>query len=93
MAEPDRLALLNVFARIVAWTKHNLGFSGPRLGAMLEDAAKFRRENEECRRQAALTDVPSSKAQWLLFADEWLKQAQPPRLWRNASPAQDVAAK
>lgn len=39
---------------------------------MFEDAAKFRRGYEECREQADKTDVLSSKAQWRLFADEWL---------------------
>jgi|tagenome__1003787_1003787.scaffolds.fasta_scaffold17444777_1 hypothetical protein len=49
-----------------------LGVYAPRLGVMFEDAAKFRREYEECREQADKTDVLSSRAQWLLFADEWL---------------------
>ncbi|MET3997358.1 hypothetical protein ABIB94_009313 [Bradyrhizobium sp. JR7.2] len=42
---------------------------------MFEDAAKFRREYVECLEQADKTDVLSSKAQWLLFADEWLNRA------------------
>ncbi|MGQ2185271.1 hypothetical protein ACT4MK_18230 [Bradyrhizobium barranii] len=42
---------------------------------MFEDATKFRRECAECRKQAAVAENSLSKAQWLLFADEWLKQA------------------
>ena len=40
------------------------------------DGAKFRAEYEECKAQAALAVIPSTKAQWLLFAAEWLKQAE-----------------
>ena len=40
------------------------------------DAATFRANYEECKAQAALTVIPSSKAQWLLFAQEWLVQAE-----------------
>ena len=40
------------------------------------DAASFRANYEECKAQAALTANPSSKAQWLLFAQEWLVQAE-----------------
>jgi hypothetical protein len=41
------------------------------------DAGRIFRENyEECRAEAAKTTVPSGKAQWLLFAEEWLKQAE-----------------
>ena len=38
-------------------------------------AASFRREHEDCLAEAAATDVPSTKAQWLVFAQEWLKLA------------------
>ena len=70
------IALSSFLARIVIWLRSILGFGGPRLGAMFEDAAKFRREYEVCREQAAKTHVSSSRDQWLLFADEWLKRAQ-----------------
>ena len=36
----------------------------------------FRANYEECRAEAAKATGPSSKAQWLLFAEEWLKQAE-----------------
>jgi hypothetical protein len=39
-------------------------------------AATFRANYEECLAQAALAVMPSSKAQWLLFAQEWLEQAE-----------------
>jgi hypothetical protein len=39
-------------------------------------AATFRANYEECKAQAALAVVPSSKAQWLVFAQEWLGQAE-----------------
>jgi hypothetical protein len=38
-------------------------------------AADYRREYELCREQAAKTDMAASRAQWLVFADEWLKLA------------------
>ena len=39
-------------------------------------AATFRANYEECKAQAVLAVMPSSKAQWLLFAQEWLEQAE-----------------
>ncbi|MGM4959834.1 hypothetical protein [Bradyrhizobium sp. 604_D8_N2_3] len=60
---------------------------------MFEDAVKFRREYEECCKQAALTDMPSSKAQWLLFADEWLKQALAAEALGKRKAPEAVAAK
>jgi hypothetical protein len=42
---------------------------------MSKHAVDFRREYEVCREQAAKTDVAASRAQWLVFADEWLKLA------------------
>jgi hypothetical protein len=36
----------------------------------------FRANYDECRAEAAKATVPSSKAQWLLFAEEWLKLAE-----------------
>ena len=39
-------------------------------------AATFRANYEECKVQAALAVIPSTKAQWLLFAQEWLEQAE-----------------
>jgi hypothetical protein len=58
---------------------------------MFDDAAKFRLESEQCRKQAGITQNPCSKAQWLLFADEWLKQAVAAEALREA--AEPVAAK
>ncbi len=41
------------------------------------DEGRIYRENyEECRAEAAKATNPSSKAQWLVFAEEWLKLAQ-----------------
>jgi hypothetical protein len=41
------------------------------------DGGRIYRENyEECRAEAAKANSPSSKAQWLLFAEEWLKLAE-----------------
>jgi len=39
-------------------------------------AAKFRENYEECRAEAEKAASPSAKAQWLLFAQEWLVQAE-----------------
>jgi len=41
-----------------------------------DDAASCREKYEECKEQAALAVIPSTKAQWLLFAQEWLEQAE-----------------
>jgi hypothetical protein len=41
-----------------------------------DDAASFRANYEECLGEAAKAVSPSSKAQWLLFAQEWLVQAE-----------------
>jgi len=40
------------------------------------DAKSFRENYEECRAEAAKATSPSSNAKWLLFAEEWLKQAE-----------------
>jgi len=42
----------------------------------MDQCEVFRANYEECRAEAAKATVPSSKAQWLLFAEEWLKQAE-----------------
>ncbi|MCP1765157.1 hypothetical protein [Bradyrhizobium japonicum] len=60
---------------------------------MFEDAAKFRREYEECCKQARGTSNPFSKAQWLLFADEWLKQALAAEALAEREAVEPVAAK
>ncbi|WP_094183257.1 hypothetical protein [Bradyrhizobium canariense] len=60
---------------------------------MSGDAAKFRREYEECRKQAAKTDVAASKEQWLLFADEWLKQARAANALAEREAVEPVAVK
>jgi hypothetical protein len=36
----------------------------------------FRANYEDCKAQAALGVIPSTKAQRLLFAQEWLQQAE-----------------
>jgi hypothetical protein len=41
-----------------------------------DDAAHFRANYEEGIEQAALAVIPSAKAQWLLFAQEWLEKAE-----------------
>ena len=41
-----------------------------------DDAVRFRANYEECRAEADKAASPSTKAQWLLFAEEWLKLAQ-----------------
>jgi hypothetical protein len=44
--------------------------------AMSDDyAAKFRRQAEECRAQAAKAVNPIDKEAWLRLAEEWLKMA------------------
>ena len=58
-----------------------MGWNGPLCFLYLvpmsaDDAARFRNEYEECQAQAALPGSPSTKAQWLLFAQEWLKLAE-----------------
>ncbi|MET4043492.1 hypothetical protein ABIC03_005213 [Bradyrhizobium sp. RT6a] len=60
---------------------------------MFDDAIRFRREYEECRRQAEKTTAPSSKAQWLLFAAEWLKQAETAEALAKRETAEIVSAK
>jgi hypothetical protein len=45
-------------------------------GMSADDAASFRARYEECIEQAALSVIPSTKAQWLLFAQEWLEKAE-----------------
>ena len=52
------------------------------------------RENyEECRAEAAKAKSPSSKAQWLLFADEWLKLALAAEAKSQHDTGNPVAAK
>jgi hypothetical protein len=41
-----------------------------------DHAASCRKNYEECKAQAALAVIPSTKAQWLLFAQEWLELAE-----------------
>ncbi|TYL80882.1 hypothetical protein FXB40_47485 [Bradyrhizobium rifense] len=60
---------------------------------MFEEAAKFRREYVECRRQAGITRDPSSKAQWLLFAAEWLERAEAAPALAKREAAETVSAK
>lgn len=60
-----------------------------------DEAAKFRTEYKECKAQAALATSPSTKAQWLLFAEEWLAQAEAAEVQqrREAAIATAVPAK
>jgi len=53
------------------------------------DAVTFLKEREECLAEAAKTDIPSTKAQWLMFAEEWLKLAQA----AGARPKREAAIK
>ncbi|EHQ99520.1 hypothetical protein Bra471DRAFT_00047 [Bradyrhizobium sp. WSM471] len=46
-----------------------------------------------CREQAAKTDVAASKAQWLVFADEWLKLALTEEALAKRNAVEAVAAK
>jgi hypothetical protein len=39
------------------------------------DAAKYRKQAEECRQQAAKAVSPVDKEAWLRVAEEWLKLA------------------
>ncbi|MDE5465212.1 hypothetical protein [Bradyrhizobium sp. CSS354] len=59
------------------------------------DAKSFRENYEECRAEAAKATNPSSKAQWLLFAEEWLKLAEAAEAQQrlDAATAKDVPAK
>jgi hypothetical protein len=60
------------------------------------DGGRIYRVNyEECRAEAAKAINPSSKAQWLLFAEEWLKQAEAAEAQqrRDAVTARAVSAK
>jgi hypothetical protein len=54
--------------------RHFVDIDPDRMSA--EYAATFRANYEECKAQAALAVIPSTKAQWLLFAEEWLQQAE-----------------
>jgi len=40
-----------------------------------DDAAKYRKQAEECREQAAKAISPFDKEAWLKVAEEWLKLA------------------
>jgi hypothetical protein len=40
------------------------------------DPARFRKQAEECREQAAKAVSPLDKEAWLRVAEEWLKLAQ-----------------
>ena len=42
---------------------------------MSDEAAKFRKQAEECREQAAKAISPVDKEAWLRVAGEWLKLA------------------
>jgi hypothetical protein len=44
--------------------------------AMSDDAARFRKQSEECRAQASKAISPLDKEAWLRTAEEWLKLAQ-----------------
>jgi hypothetical protein len=54
-----------------------------------QDAVAFLKEREECLAEAAKTDILSTKAQWLMFAEEWLKLAQA----AGAPPKREAATK
>jgi hypothetical protein len=41
-----------------------------------DDAARFRKQAEECREQAAKAISPLDKEAWLRTSEEWLKLAQ-----------------
>jgi hypothetical protein len=43
--------------------------------AMSDDSARFRKQAEECRAQAAKAVNPIDKEAWLRLAGEWLKMA------------------
>jgi hypothetical protein len=53
----------------------------------------YREQYEECRAEAAKANSPSSKAQWLLFADEWLKLALAAEAQSQHDTGNPVAAK
>ena len=53
----------------------------------------FRANYEECRVEADKATSPSSKAQWLLFADEWLKLALAAEAKSQHDTGNPVAAK
>jgi hypothetical protein len=42
---------------------------------MSDDAARFRKQAEECREQATEAVNPLDKEAWLRIAEEWLKLA------------------
>jgi hypothetical protein len=84
---PLSLAVAGV--EILIWIKMPAVIAGPHLfairialldidhdGKPTDDAASCRANYQECKAQAALAANPSSKAQWLLFAQEWLVQAE-----------------
>ena len=56
-------------------------------------AATFRANYEECKAQAALAVIPSTKAQWLLFAQEWLEQADAVEVAQRRTAISTVPAK
>jgi hypothetical protein len=41
-----------------------------------DDAARFRKQAEECRQQAERAISPLDKEEWLRVAGEWIKLAQ-----------------
>ena len=43
---------------------------------MLDDAAKFRKQADECREQAERAINPLDKERWLRLARDWTKMAQ-----------------
>jgi hypothetical protein len=51
---------------------------------MSDDAARFRKQAEECREQAARALSPLDKEAWLRVAEEWLKLALRCQLRGNA---------
>lgn len=60
--------------------------------AASNEAAGFWLEHEECLAQAAKAATSSAKEQWLVFADEWLKQAQATEAQQRREAARDAVA-
>jgi len=81
-------------ALFVAKDRHNgFGCVDPLGCGMSEDATTFRIEEGECRRQAGMTSNAASKAQWLLFAEEWQRLAQAAEAVSQQQTDNTVAAK
>lgn len=54
-----------------------------------QDAVASLKEREDCLAEAAKAEISATKAQWLIFADEWLKLAQA----AGARPKREAATK